>query len=95
MRVIKLTIGEWIISSWNPFSTHYMYHTDCHDAEPMPHQGPPPFTLVVYCRRVRDGKQCWHCSRCEKETDEGLVGAYLMLETKYAYDLIESGPDER
>ncbi len=86
MRNVKLKIGNWIISSWDDRTDHFMYH---YCGVGSPHTVNPH--TVVFTKNIRPQPTHparWRCFLCDKQPPEGLVGAYLMLESEYAYSVI-------
>jgi hypothetical protein len=80
-RDVKLTIGDWIISSGPKKNAHFMYHR-CSGGRA---------AIAVFTGLSRCGgrlKPHWYCWRCDKPPPEGLVGVYLLLESEYAYEIM-------
>jgi hypothetical protein len=87
-RHIKLELDGWIISRWGGGTLHFIYH-NCNDCdEPSAVVYSRMLTLAGLREPLAD-VPTWRCSRCWREACDDIVGAYILLESDYASDLIE------
>jgi hypothetical protein len=83
---VKLEMGDWMIAKFYASSVHFMYHR-CHIDKVSYYAA--MFHELAFSPRAGCSNPCWACAGCGASVPEELETVYLLLESEYAYDIMQ------
>jgi hypothetical protein len=83
---VKLEINDWMLAKVFDARRHFLGHR-CQDNDHNTYR--PAVYFNDFSTRARHPSGRWACAWCSAAPPEELIGLYLLLETDYAYAVMQ------